>query len=248
MPLDKNGELIFDVDEAQELHNNAVRMLGKAVGIDVLTTFADVDVADLADKSNVTSVDELEKVERTVFNEAGTAQNIFNTDGNLALEKSILDDEANLYYLIQQFESFLNDVIKPLNKTPKKMYCRVQILPTTIYNYKEMAKLYKEQTQLGYSKMLPQIALGQSQSSVLANAYFENEVLDLVNVFIPPLMSSTMNPDALNRGKDGENKDSKSKGNGGQKQVPGEEKQAGRKEKPDDEKSEKTIANKESMN
>ena len=96
--------------------------------------------------------------------------------------------------------------------------------------------------------MLPQIALGQSQSSVLANAYFENEVLDLVNVFIPPLMSSTMNPDALNRGKDGENKDSKSKGNGGQKQIPGEEKQAGRKEKPDDEKSEKTIANKESMN
>ena len=38
------------------------------------------------------------------------------------------------------------------------MYCRVQILPTTIYNYKDMAKLYKEQSQLGYSKMMPQIA------------------------------------------------------------------------------------------
>lgn len=100
MPLDKNGELIFDVDEAQALHNNAVRMLGKAIGIDVLTTFAEVEVADLADKSTTTSIDELEKVERTVFNESGTAQNIFNTDGNLALEKSILDDEANLYYLI----------------------------------------------------------------------------------------------------------------------------------------------------
>ena len=75
-------------------------MLGKAIGIDVLTTFAEVEVADLADKSTTTSIDELEKVERTVFNESGTAQNIFNTDGNLALEKSILDDEANLYYLI----------------------------------------------------------------------------------------------------------------------------------------------------
>ena len=62
-----------------------------------------------------------------------------------------------------------------------------------------MAKLYKEQTQLGYSKMLPQIALGQSQSSVLANAYFENDVLDLANVFIPPMMSSTMNSDVLKR-------------------------------------------------
>ena len=62
-----------------------------------------------------------------------------------------------------------------------------------------MAKMYKEQTQLGYSKMLPQIALGQSQSSILANAYFENDVLDLANVFIPPMMSSTMNSDVLKR-------------------------------------------------
>ena len=57
--------------------------------------------------------------------------------------------------------------------------------------------MYKEQTQLGYSKMLPQIALGQSQSSILANAYFENDLLDLVHVFVPPLMSSTMNAEAI---------------------------------------------------
>lgn len=239
MPLDKNGELIFDVDEAQALHNNAVRMLGKAIGIDVLTTFAEVDVADLADKSTATSIDELEKVERTVFNESGTAQNIFNTDGNLALEKSILDDEANLYYLIQQFESFLNDIIKPLNKTPKKMYCKVQILPTTIYNYKEMAKLYKEQSQLGYSKMMPQVALGQPQSAILATAKFENDILDLVNVFTPLKSSNTMSAN--------DQKGANGNDNNKQKSNPIEEKKTGRSEKPDDEKSEKTIANKESM-
>ena len=59
--------------------------------------------------------------------------------------------------------------------------------------------MYKEQMQLGFSKMLPQIALGQSQSSILATAYFENDILDLINVFIPPLMSSTMNGDILTR-------------------------------------------------
>lgn len=233
MPLDKNGDLVFDVDEAQELHNNAVKMLGKAIGIDVLTTFAEVDVADLADKSSVTSIDELEKVERTVYNESGTAQNLFNTDGNIALEKSILDDEASLYDLILQFQDFLNELLEPFNKSPKKFYLRAQILPTTIYNYKDMSKLYKEHTQLGYSKMLPQVALGQSQSTILATAKFENEILDLVNVFIPPMSSNTMNSDSLkNRGKGSD----------------GEEKKAGRKEKADDEKSEKTIKNKESMN
>ena len=231
MPIDKNGDLVFDVDEAQQLHNNAVQMLQKAIGIDVLTTFAEVQVADMADKNTSTTTDELAKVERTVYNEAGVSQMQFNTDGNIALEKSILNDEASLWNLIQQFETFLNILLKPYNMSPKKVTYKAQILPTTIYNYKELAKLYKEQTQLGYSKMLPQIALGQSQRSVLANAFFENDMLDLVNVFIPPLMSSTMNSDVLNRNKT----------------VNGEEKSAGRPEKADDEKSTKTIQNKESM-
>ena len=232
MPVDKNGDLIFDVDEAQQLHNNAVRMLGRAIGIDVLTTFADVQVADMSDKGTTTATDELEKVERTVYNEAGVSQMQFNTDGNIALEKSILNDEASMYNLLVQFEEFLNLLIQPFNKSPKKFYYRVQLLTTTIYNYKDMAKAYKEQTQMGYSKMLPQIALGQSQSSILANAYFENDILDLIHVFIPPLMSSTMSADVLTN-KTSNNSD----GNG----------EVGRNEKPDDEKSEKTLKNKESM-
>lgn len=230
MPLDKNGDLIFDVDEAQALHNNAVRMLGKAIGIDVLTTFADVEVADMSDSSTTTTTDELEKVERTVYNEAGVSQMQFNTDGNIALEKSILNDEAAMHPLVLQFESFLNSLLEPLNKNPKKIYFKMQILQTTIYNYKDMAKLYKEHMQLGFDKLLPQIALGQSQSSILANVYFENEILDLVNVLIPPMSSNTMNAEALANRKSGD-------GDG----------KVGRKEKADDEKSEKTIQNKESM-
>ena len=245
MPLDKNGDLVFDVDEAQQLHNNAVKMLSKGVGLDVLTTFADTTVATMSDSNTTSSMDELEKIERAIYNEAGVSQMQFNTSGNLALEKSILNDEASMYNLLVQFEGFLNDLLKPFNKTPKKIYYRVQLLTTTIYNYKEMSKLYKEQMQIGFSKFLPQIALGQSQSSILANAYFENDILDLVNVFIPPLMSSTMNADALNRKDLGAGQNSG--GGNGQTKIPGEEKQAGRKEKPDDQKSEKTIANKESM-
>lgn len=239
MPLDKNGDLVFDVDEAAELHNNAVKMLGKAIGIDVLTTFADVEVADMADKNSVSSIDELEKVERTVYNESGTAQNLFNTDGNIALEKSILDDEASIYNLILQFEEFLNDLIKPFNKNPKKLFFRVEILPTTIYNYKEMSKLYKEQTQLGFSKWLPQVALGKSQSSILATARFENEILDLASILIPPMSSNTMSADSLKKGGNGDKKAGSNSD---------EDKKAGRKEKADDEKSEKTIQNRESMN
>jgi hypothetical protein len=208
-------------------------MLSKAIGLDVLTTFADVEVADMADKKTATTTDDLMKVERAIFNEAGVSQMQFNTDGNIALEKSILNDEASMWNLVQQFETFLNILLTPFNKSPKKIFYRAQILPTTIYNYKDLAKMYKENTQLGYSKMLPQVALGQSQSSVLATAYFENDILDLVNIFVPPMMSSTMNAAALQ---------------GNSKAASGENEKAGRPEKADDEKSTKTIQNRESMN
>ena len=235
MPTDKNGDLIFDVDEAQQLHNNAVQMLQRAIGVDVLTTFADVSVEDMQDSNASAQADDLARVERQLFNEAGVSQMQFNTDGNIALEKSILNDEASMYNLLLQFEAFLNELLAPYNKNPKKLEFKVQMLNTTIYNYKELSKLFKEQTQLGYSKILPQLALGQSQSSILANAYFENDILNLVTVFIPPLMSSTMNENILS-------------GATGKKKNPGEEKEAGRKELADDQKSEKTIQNRESMN
>ena len=230
MPFDKNGDMIFDPDEAAQLHNNAVAMLKRAIGIDVLTTFADVEVASMNDNSVDSSADDLSIVEREVFNEAGVSQKQFNTDGNIALEKSILNDEASIYNLIIQFEEFLNDIIKPLYKNPNKVYYRVQILSTTIYNYKDMSKMYKEQMQIGFSKFLPQIALGQSQSMILASAYFENEILDLVTLFIPPMMSSTMNVEAMTS-------------------VTGKNKEGGRptNEEVGKETSDKTLANKEAL-
>lgn len=235
MPIDKNGDLIFDVVEAQALHSNAVAMLGDAIGVDVLTTFADVDVADLSDKGNVSSVDQLDKVERTVYNEAGVSQMQFNTSGNLALEKSIANDEATMSDLIRQFETYAESLLSPFNKNPKRLMYKVQILPTTIYNYKDLSKLYKEQTTLGFSKLLPQVALGQTQTSVIMSAIFENKMMDLNNIFVPPQMSSTMS------GKDS--------GSGNTTTPLGEEKkEVGHPETPDEQKSEKTIQNKESAN
>ena len=243
LPIDKNGDLVFDMEEAQQLHNNAVKMLSRAIGIDVLTTFADVDVADMADRNTTTTVDDLEKVERTVFNEAGVSQMQFNTDGNIALEKSISNDSAMMSNLLYQFEGFMDMLLLNFNKSPKKVYYKVSILPTTIYDYKELSKMYKEQTQMGYSKMLPQIALGLPQSTILANAFFENDLLNLVTVFVPPLTSNTMNADALAQQQTGRRRTGLTMIDGNQSNEG-----AGRPEKSDDEKSTKTLQNLESKN
>lgn len=234
LPLNKNSELIFDVDEAKDIHNNAVAMLRRAIGVDVLTTFADVSEIDTRDRNSTTSTDDLEKVERTVYNNSGSSHNLFNADGNLATANSIITDSASIRDLILQFAAVLNKVIVKFNRKNHWSF-RAEILQTTEFNYQELSKLYKEQAAFGYQKMLPQIALGHSQSSILATLMFENEVLHLAEIMVPPQSSNTMSSKDLDKSSQ-------------RNQIKNQENQAevGRPEKPDNEKSDKTLANIES--
>lgn len=225
VPLNKNGDLIFDFEETKTLHNAVVQMLSRAIGVDVLTTLADVEVANLAEKTGANAKDSLAVIERGVYNEAGVSQMLFATNGNLALDKSVANDEAIMFELISQYENWINRYLDyKINKSiAKKYYFKISFPRISIYNYKELSKLYKEQAMLGFSKLLPAIALGQTQSSLLATIYFENEVLDLQEKMKPLQMSTTLSK--------------KDKPNAGTSEGPG------RPEKPDDQKSEKTLLN-----
>ena len=249
LPLDKNGDLIFDVDEARDIHNNAVEMLRDAIGVDVLTTFADIEGIDVSDANATVTDDSLDNAERTVYNALGSSRNIFNTEGNLALEKSILTDEASLRDLVLQFEVLFDTIAQKKSSNKKKWNFRFYMLHTTQNNYQALAKLYKEQTQMGFSKMLPQIALGQSQSFILNTVLFENNVLHLSEIMIPPLMSSTMSvADLQNLGNKKQEETNKNNTNTDTKAKTGESSgQTGRPKKEESELSEKTIQNKESM-
>lgn len=240
MPLDKNFESVFDIPEIQAFHNNAVQMVGDGTGISILTTLADVKVEDLSDGNSTNAAnDQLEKVERTVYNESGVSQLQFNADGNIALEKSIANDEASLTDLLLQFEDFAEALLNFVNKNINRLLYKVTMLPTTIYNYKDLSKLYKEQTAMGFSKLLPQVALGQPQSVVMATAFFENDMLHLEEVFVPPQMSSTMSGNQSNsNNKEAGNTNKDTEASGGAA--------GGRPELADDQKSEKTMRNIES--
>ena len=246
LPLDKNGDLIFDVDEARDIHNNAVEMLKFATGTDVLTTFTDVDSIDVADSNTATSSDDLERVERTVYNSLGISQNLFNANGNISLEKSTLNDESSIRDLLFQFHMFFDDIAQSLSKSKKKYNFRLYMLETTQFNYKDIAKMYKEQVQIGYSKMLPQIAMGHSQSSIIHTAHFENEILHLSELMIPPLQSSTLNAEGL-QALSAKNKDKGNTSDSSNSQDNLEENTGGRPELEETEKSDKTLQNEQSM-
>ena len=238
LPIDKNGDLVFDVDEAKDLHANAVAMLRDVIGADVLTTFADIKVEDMDNTTSVSAnADSLVKVERSVYDQFGFAKSLFNPDGNLSLDKSIYKDEAGVRDFLRQYEFFINFCLKSFED--KNISYQAKFLETTIYNYKDLSKLYKEQVQLGYSKLLPQIALGHSQREILAELTFENDILEISDIMVPAQMSSTMS----SKDKDKIKKDNLPNN----QNIVDDEKKVGRKELPDDQKSDKTIANRESM-
>lgn len=233
LPLDKNGDLIFDIDEAKDIHNNAVEMLRRAIGVDILTTFADIDSIDISDKNTTTQDDALSRTVKSVYRAFGISKNLFDAEGNLSLATSVLEDESTFRNLLFQFVNFFDSITQKRSQNRNKYNFRFYMLETTQYNYKDLSKMFKEQMQNGYSKMLAGIALGESQSSIINTIYFENKVLHLSEIMIPPLMSSTMNAQDMM--------------NISERNLNDEDSKAGRPEKDDTEKSEKTIQNLESQ-
>lgn len=159
--LDKNGQIPFTMPELQRLNQNAIDMVGDAVGVSVLSTIANVHLEDLNNSQGENSQDAVEAAEDNTYTNFGIASSLFNTDGNLALEKSITTDEAYVKPLILQFEQFFNRYLEwKFNKTALKF--RLKMLSTTIFNFKDLSSAYKDLTKIGFSRFLPIVALGHT--------------------------------------------------------------------------------------
>lgn len=223
IPLNKDGEFIFDMEEAKALHQNAIQMLGNAINIDVLTTFTENDLLEVSEEKN--NQNEFERWEKQVYNDMGISAQLFATDGNLALEKSIKSDESLLPRLLKQYENFL---VKTLNRfftpDPNLYDFTFWFPPVTHYNREEFIKTTKDLATFGYGKMLPAIAMGQTQRGFLSQIYFENDILQLHDRMVPLQSSHTSS--------------GKGKGEGGE---------VGRPAKENDEVADKTLQNRASM-
>lgn len=221
LPLDKNNELVFDMDEMNEIHNNATKMVSTTPGVNVLTSPAKIDVANLQDTRAVNG-DSVGKVERGVFVEAGVSPMIFATDGNIALAQSILNDASILLNtLLPQFEAWLNEIIGAFS--PNKKYSfSIWLPPLTHYNREAEYGRYKEMASLGYSKTVVAMTIGMKQKDFLHLLSFENDILKLNDKMIPLSTSYTTPSDSSNG--------------------------AGAPTKTQDQKSDKTLANEASQN
>ena len=189
IPIDKDGDLIFEPAEAEELHRGAVSMLKNNKNMDVLTTYADVKVESLAD-SRQTINNNLQTFQGMIYAESGASSNIFAATGNLSLDQSLKNDLSLMMELADQFSNFFKFLINEHASLSNITY-DFTILPISFYNTKEYIDETFKLASGGYSFILPALASGITQKQLLNLKTLENDILNLEKVFIPLSSSYT---------------------------------------------------------
>lgn len=188
MPI-YEGELVFDLEEIGVLHKSVSKMLKGLDHVDLMTTFADVSTPMLKDPRQLVQ-DNLEKVEKSIFGEAGVSKEIFSPTRNLSLATSLQNDLSYVMSITQQISTWV-DIMLMSRFDDKTVHFDFKFLPISYYNQKEMLEQYLKQAQSGYSKLLPAIAMGTSQAQLIGLLTFENDYLNIVDSLIPLQTSYT---------------------------------------------------------
>ena len=234
MPIDKDGELVFELDEVADIHAGVATMLQDLDTVDVLTTFGDTTLENLQDSSAASqSADRIEKYTKNAWNALGRGSILFNAENSSTLAYSIKKDESLMKSYLNMYSTWIRFQINQ-RFVRTGLTFDFEILPTTMFNIKDYQSIYFQGAQYGYSKMKAGVASGIKQLAQLSLMTFENDFLHMTEKMIPLQSSytSSNNESGGSSGSGGTKKTSVTVGN-----------QGGRPELPDEEKSEKTQAN-----
>ena len=217
IPHLQDGRLLFEPDEAAEMHAGAVGMLKGNKNISVLTTYADVDAV-VSKTTGESTSKTLEQIEKNIYAQAGVSGQIFSSTGSSTLDASIKNDIALMMYLANKFSRFITNSINRIYGNTNITF-KYQILPVSIHNMDKFIDQSFKLSGSGYSYLLPVVALGLSQRDIVNLKELENDVLKLGEKLIPLSSSYTQSSDNP----------------------------TGRPKLDDSEKAEKTIKNEESL-
>ena len=240
LPIDKEGELVFQLEEAAEMHASVADMLQDSDTVDVLTTFGDTTLESLQESSAASqSADRIEKYKKDAWDALGRGEILFNPEGSSSLPYAIKKDEALMIAYLNVYESWikfhLNDEFGR-----KDVTFDFEILPTTVFNRQDLQTSYFRGAQYGYSKMFAGVAMGIKQMDQLSLMNFENEFLQMSSKMVPLQSSYTTSGNTIQNEEKNNSAAKNTTGNSLSNDITNT---GGRPELPDEQKSEKTQAN-----
>lgn len=177
------NELVFEPDEALEMHKGAVNMMKSNPNVSVLTTYADVD--SVVTKSTAdTTANSIEKLAQSVYYEAGISGKLFGVDTATAIDKNIKVGIGMMMMIANRFADFITYVINDLYKNSNISFT-YKILPISYQNDDTFIDNSFKLASSGYSFIVPALALGLSQRDLVNLKDLENNVMKLTEVLLP---------------------------------------------------------------
>ena len=206
-----DGGLLFEPEEAVEMHKGAVDMMKKNENLSVLTTYADVD-AIVSKTANDNSLNSVDKALTNIYAEAGSSSQLFGTDSNLSLGTSITNDMALMMVLARKMARFITSIINDKYGNTNITFT-YKILPVSFYNQKEYVEEALKLANSGYSFLLPALAMDLSQRELSNVKDLENDVLKLKEKLLPLSTSYTETGNVGRPTKDAQDKSAKTVAN-----------------------------------
>lgn len=202
--IDKEGNPEIDLELAAEFHKNLKAVAAKKNNVDAITTLAkEIDVLSLGETGDATKNYEfLETYYDQFYNDASVSSELFNSTTAGTLKESQQRDAMFMYKLREQIAVWMNYYIgsvckKRISKNTKFVFSYLDI---SYKNREEMIGSYLEGAQYGFSKIVPQVALGVKQRYIESLTTFENDVLKLHEKLVPLQSSHTMSAKSDNSG------------------------------------------------
>ena len=188
LPIE-DGELVFEPEEAEEIHRGSVNMLKNNQYMDVLTTYADVKLENMETNRSVVT-NNLQKIEGSIYSEAGVSKELFAAEGNTALTRSIINDMSLMLILAEKIANWAQYLVK-LNFSDNNIDFKFSVLPISHYNEADMRKDALSLAQSGYSFLIPMMTFDLDQSDLVDLKNLEVNALELNKIMIPLASSFT---------------------------------------------------------
>ena len=189
VPHLSDGRLLFEPDEAEEMHSAAVGMLKGNKNISVLTTYDDVE-AIVSRTANDSANTTLEKMLNNVYSQAGVSGQIFSSGGSATLDSSIKNDISFMMLFANKMAWYLSFLLNKELSTYNLMF-NYQFLPVGVQNEEKYITSALKMATNGYSFLVPAAAQGISQDDLVSLKELENNVLKLQDSLIPLASSFT---------------------------------------------------------
>ena len=181
IPLNSNGDLVFDIDEALDIDRTMRSALKGAKNLKLLTVFGPTELLELQ-KQRDKDIALSENALKNIYASAGLNYNLFTGDQD-SLMISIKRDKALIQNLLQNISLFYNICLN--NSYSWKPYqVQIDVLPITIYDEVDMIKQYIENAGVGIGRLQAVVATGIKQKNISDLAKIE-KLLKLDEILIP---------------------------------------------------------------